>query len=372
MLITKVLSLTIPFGARLINNVLLLASQSNQAVSAAQIIKKAEESASSIVKVFDTSWQDYADGNSPIYLATVRMSLALVTALIAFWAIPYINTLINEGYSTRTIDEIVPALIAVLLLVIKNGILLAVICLAIRNASNNLNSWILVANFNGTNFRQTIQQVHLQQAQQQLFDSKAQQCLLLPPSKNEDGVDAQTICINELVKEMEKIAQENTKSDEGFSFNFNLEDFDITKIMTQALNSQIQQELKLIFSALQEAFVFLVEIAMLLNAYIAPVFVALSLLPGQSKVIYAWLSGWLALSLLKISYTIIIGITTSAILNNNDTNPLFLPLLEGILSPILALAIASGGGMALFNGLSSAGAGSLRLLIRGQISRKRH
>jgi hypothetical protein len=370
MLIIKVLYLVTPFGTGLTNNLLFLASSSNKGITAAEIIKEAEESASGIVKMLDSSWQDYVSGNSPIYLATVRASLALGTVFVSFWAIPFIKTLVNEQYSTKTIDEITFPLIGVLLLGIKNGIILAAICLSLRTASNNLNTWVLTANYNGTNFKESIAQVHLQQAQEELFESKAGQCLLLPPTKNQDGVDAQTTCVNEVVEEMKKMTQENAKSNEGFSFNINWENFNITKKMTQALNSQIKQELKLIFSAFKEAFVFLVEIAMLLNAYIAPVFLALSLLPGQSKLIYAWLSGWLALGLLKISYTIIIGITTSSIVNNNDTNPLFLPLLEGVLSPILALAVASGGGMALFNGLSSAGGGSLRLLLRGRIPRK--
>lgn len=66
-----------------------------------------------------------------------------------------------------------------------------------------------------------------------------------------------------------------------------------------------------------------------------------------------WLSGWLGLTLVLISYSITVGIIASAIVSKPSSNPLLLQLLQAIFSPLLAVAIGTGGGMAVFSAFTS-------------------
>jgi hypothetical protein len=398
MLFTETPLLLMAFGTVVINKAVLLAESTNTMTNASSIGEAAQTAGRLAFEAFNANWVELTSGKSQIYFATVKTSLAVATTLIAFWAVPFINTIIHEGYSDKTIEELIYPLVVVFMLAVNNGYLLSSTSLFFRNTTNYVNSQILETTINGIKIEQAIRQSNLNQAFKQILSEKVVECRLQPSNssfydiqdgeqrgqsskgqENNQNVDSQTVCIENAIKDVVQAAEEYNAKNQASS-NFNIVDElkkavrggaeAIAKIPAQYVNSYVQGALLVIFPTLQMGFVFLIEIASLLNAYVAPIFVALSLIPGQGKLIYVWLSGWLALALVKVSYTIIIGIATSSIVNVEDTNPLLLPLILGVLSPILALAIASGGGMALFNGLSSAGGGSLRLLLRGRIPRK--
>ena len=113
----------------------------------------------------------------------------------------------------------------------------------------------------------------------------------------------------------------------------------------------------------QWAFVNLIQISMLLTGLIGPSAVAASLLPFGGKPIFAWLTGFLSLGFAQICYNIIVGLAAVVILNANtfDTNG-FLVLIS-ILAPALALGLASGGGLAIFNIMLSGSAGMATMLV---------
>ncbi|MEL6326901.1 MAG: hypothetical protein AAFQ61_08360, partial [Cyanobacteria bacterium J06626_23] len=85
--------------------------------------------------------------------------------------------------------------------------------------------------------------------------------------------------------------------------------------------------------------------------------------------IFAWLTGFLSLGFAQICYNIIVGLAAVVILNANiyDTNG-FLVLIA-ILAPALALGLATGGGMAIFNIMLSGSAVIVtQLATRGESS----
>lgn len=376
MLFTEMPLLLMDFGAVAINKTIwLLAESTNTMTNAAGIGEAAQSAGKLAVEAFNGNWIELASGKSYIFEATVKVSLGFATILIAFWAIPWFNTIISEGYSQKSIDQLIYPLLVVFMLAIHNGHLLSSTSLLFRNTTNYVNNKILATTINGIKIEQAIRQSNLNQAFKQILSDKVTECRLQSPNeKNQNGVDLQTVCIENAAAEVVQAAEDYNAKNNANSSNLSILDDlknaiqggaeSIAKIPAQYVNSYVQGALLVILPTFQMGFIFLVEIASLINAYVSPIFVALSLIPGQSKLIHVWLSGWLGLALVKISYTIIIGIATSSIVNVEDTNPLLLPLLLGVLSPILALVIASGGGVGLFNGLAGAGGGSLRFLIR--------
>ena len=115
---------------------------------------------------------------------------------------------------------------------------------------------------------------------------------------------------------------------------------------------------KLILFAFQIAIQHMIEVSMLLTALSAPVALGISLFPMPTKPLLAWITGFLSLGMFKVSYNIIIGLVAISIVQSEigPSNTLPLTLALSILSPLLAFGIASGGGLAVFNGISQAGA----------------
>lgn len=128
------------------------------------------------------------------------------------------------------------------------------------------------------------------------------------------------------------------------------------------LGTQTRAIIHAFLMAWQWAFVNLIQISMLLTGLMGPIAVAMSLLPFGGKPIFAWLTGFLALGMAQICYNIVVGLAAVVILNANtfDTNG-FLVLIS-ILAPALALALAAGGGLAIFNIMLSGTAGMATVL----------
>jgi len=131
--------------------------------------------------------------------------------------------------------------------------------------------------------------------------------------------------------------------------------------------------------AMQSAFQLLVEVAFLLTALIGPIPVGLTILPFGAKPMFAWLSGFGAIGLCKLSLNLMTGIVATVSIQSgpDSVDPIITGILLGILSPILAFAIASGGGFAVFQSLSSTAvtvagtaAGSVSSLSRVLVARR--
>lgn len=115
----------------------------------------------------------------------------------------------------------------------------------------------------------------------------------------------------------------------------------------------------ILFLSIGYAFYWVVELAALLTALAGPLFLGISLFsPGHKPfLIYASLFGgiWFA----RFCYAIVVGFTGLIMSLNPFTPTLFFPLIAGIFGPLIALAMAGGGGMALFSIFTSSAAFAL-------------
>ncbi|MEQ8385670.1 MAG: hypothetical protein RH949_25265 [Coleofasciculus sp. A1-SPW-01] len=92
---------------------------------------------------------------------------------------------------------------------------------------------------------------------------------------------------------------------------------------------------------------------MLLTGLLGPLAVGGSLLPVGNKAIFAWLTGFFSVGMVKLSFNIINGLVAVMVLNAGDSDPMIFAFATGLISPLLSLALAAGGGMAVFNSLST-------------------
>ena len=129
------------------------------------------------------------------------------------------------------------------------------------------------------------------------------------------------------------------------------------------VGSQTRAIIHAFLMAFQWGFVNLIQISMLLTGLMGPIALAASLLPFGGKPIFAWLTGFFSLGFVQIMYNIIVGFAAVVIMNADtfDTNG-FLVVIS-LLAPALAIGLASGGGLAIFNIMLSGSAGAVTLLV---------
>lgn len=105
--------------------------------------------------------------------------------------------------------------------------------------------------------------------------------------------------------------------------------------------------------ALAIAFQWIVEVCLLLTALLGPLAVGGSLLPVGNKAIFAWLTGFFSVVMIKLCFNIISGLVATIVLNANNNDPMIFAFAIGILAPILSVVLAAGGGIAIFRSFSN-------------------
>ena len=131
---------------------------------------------------------------------------------------------------------------------------------------------------------------------------------------------------------------------------------------TQATNiyeAGITSVIKGFVLACSIAFSWLLEISLLLTAMLGPLSVGASLLPLPTKPILAWITTMYSIGIAKISFDIMTGLISDVLLNAPPSDAMAYIIFTGILAPILALALAGGGGMAVFSGLTASAAAAV-------------
>jgi hypothetical protein len=348
----------------MLNKLSLYLLQATGDTNAEDIVDGAINGSRAVVSAFNQDWQDLADNNSEVFKAVVKVCALVAVVLVSFWSLGWYSKLVREGLDTEVINEMIYPLIVCLMLTINEGNLLANTSLMFRNLSVGLNDSVLSITRNGVTLRDAIRTTNLDQAFAIAVQSQLQECETQPTSgvdDNENTINPREICKDQKINQAREEAQKY-KEKHGLSSFSNT--WNPGELAGQFVNSAVQALAWIIFSGVQAAFQYVVQVAFLLNAYISPIMLVLSLLPFGNKPIYAWIAGWLALTLVLISYSILCGIAASSIVNSSNSNPLFLQLVQALLSPILAVLMGAGGGMAIFSGFTSSGSLIARRFLR--------
>lgn len=326
-----------------------------------EILDRAIKGSEMFVNSFENDWTQIVEGTSPAYSSVVATSMLVAVVLVSLWSLSWYQMFSEEGFSTSVLSEMAMPLLVILLLS-NNGALLAKGTMALRNTTVTLNSNVLKITRNGVTLKDAIRSVNFDQSFTFAVQTALQKCEKLDDiDVDTDGTEysPRQNCIERTLStarvEGLKIRQQRGLPPGGTKKNW-------LEKGGQIINSAIQGVLFVIFSGLAAGFQYIVQLSFLLVAYIAPIFLVLSLLPVSTKAIYAWLSGWLGLTMVLVSYSIIVGISASSIVNSPSTDPILSQLIIAVLSPILAMAIGTGTAMSTFTAFSGgmrAGVGML-------------
>jgi hypothetical protein len=105
--------------------------------------------------------------------------------------------------------------------------------------------------------------------------------------------------------------------------------------------------MKPLFSAVQWAFINALELALWVDGLIAPIAIAVMLVPGRLNLFVAWFISMFTICLAQLVYTLIAGINALLIAQTNyDPGDLNFEMAIGVFAPLMSVAILGGGGIA--------------------------
>ncbi|NET38330.1 MAG: hypothetical protein F6K19_41100 [Cyanothece sp. SIO1E1] len=336
---------------------------------AGDILEQGEQASEAIAQSWDRLWDAVLAGQLYTALANIGILFALATLLLFMtqWARQMI-----EGDNARAYADFIWPLLVIVLLA-NSGSTLAAGTLEIRNIINRVNQEILSSTAAGINLEEAYRLAITVGDAEQVIIERGNQCFELQNAQERaDCFDAAAAEAEAFIGDYR--AQANTPGSlqrvlDAMRAGSNPVD-SVFRAGGALLGATFQTVTRGILIALHLAFQWLIEASMLLTATLGPLAVGGSLLPVGTKPLMAWLTGFFSLAIAKLSFNILSGIVSVAVLNAGNAHPLILPFFLGLLAPVLSLALASGGGMTLFSSLVGAGATLAGLGATGGVIRR--
>ena len=245
-------------------------------------------------------------------------------------------------------------IIVVIVLLANNGQPLATATLGLRGIINQTNQTLLASTSASIQLQEAYQQVMLKTGKGDAIQSLIAQCnAIADPTQQAD-------CLQNASKQAKEIESE-LDNDNRADWLKGISDFFNTNIFQLTVRGWLL--------ALAIAFQWIIEVCMLLTALLGPLAVGGSLLPLGNKAIFAWLTGFFSVGMIKLCFNIISGLVATLVLNTNNNDPMIFAFAIGILAPILSVVLAAGGGLAIFKSFSSIASLGLSSVITRIVTR---
>ena len=325
---------------------------------------------------WDRIWDVTINPNEPLWQACVSLGLFIAGMSVLYFGIKEARRIIYSPTWRRLIEMFLMPL-GVFIFLTGNGYFLAGSIRILRDIAYFWLGRILLITLNGIqlgNSLQTIQNTNIANARaRQIYadcldktGSLLQECLS-DPEKLQQVNDAlatlsQDTARTPLPGNLLETSQSLSSIQSHNSFNF-------ADALTSLFANQFLGLIQGFLIALQWAFVNGLEAALFLTALFSAIALGLSVIPSAGPSFVKWISGFLSLFFMQLGYVLIVGVVAT-ILNLTSQNGqsigtvisdlAFLVFLS-IIAPIMAVAIAKGGGDALFNGISRSGTALARL-----------
>ncbi|WP_013334321.1 hypothetical protein [Gloeothece verrucosa] len=325
-----------------------------------ELLNNGEVTARTIAENWNEQWLILLQNttNKNIYSSLSQLGTFLAVGTLLFFMVQWLKDVIYHEYSRPISSLIWPFIVVFLLANPGQANFLSNLTLGLRNFINTINQQIVTT----ANSEQVYQQAlnmsvaediagSLLRPCQALTGEQQSQCLVKATEKLDifllqyRNLYGDKVWITKLENKINQVKYDNGTLSET-TFN-------------ALLGSTGQTIIKNVLISWQTAFQNLIEAIMLLIAALGPLAVGASLLPVAGKPIFAWLSGFLASGIAKISFNILAIITSAVIVNGPGQDPIAEPdllwfmIFLGILAPILALIIAATANFVLFYAISN-------------------
>ena len=302
------------------------------------------------VAEWNNLWNVVFQPTGQLWSSICQFSLIIAGLSLVYTAIKALPDILNDGQWSQLAGLFVTPLMIVVFLS-NGGSLGAGSVRLVRGIGYGQISSMVQQQVAGQTF-----QVALQAMQQNAAGSNAllqiySSCNGLPPAQRQD-------CLNDPAKAQQ--AQQAMAQLGITSPPF------LGNILADPLGA-ITGILMVILYGVQWAFVNCVEAALVMTGLLFPIAFALSILPINPKPLYAWFVAIFALFSIELSYNIVTGLVATVSLNAataggpmQSGQDVAFAIFLSVFSPVLSVALGSGGGIAIFQQGQSA--------IRGAIS----
>ena len=330
-----------------------------------ELLQQSQQAAQSMADSMEELWTSVITPESSIYAEMARLGVVFAVGSMVLWGIKIVQDFVDGG-STSFLHELIWPLIVIHFLA-GNGLHLAQMTLGIRAALHNVNQELVTNVSAGYSLQEAFDTAKARGAAQAEIGALIRQCQALSGRK-------QTECIRHAAAQAEEIIQ-----------NYNLEGDWVTNLINRVVGaisearaedatdegdilSEAGDDLRTVFSPLnaligaanqsvvrglllacQQAFQQSFELALLLTGLLGPLALGGSLLPLPVKPLIAWITGMFSIGVAKLCLNIVVGFGAAIVAQSDAGDPLWFLLFIGFLAPTLAMSIAAGGGMAVWN-----------------------
>jgi hypothetical protein len=319
----------------LLSTRLILAQTQKVGEAVSKITEDGAAASVAIASAMDGLWDDVL--SSGLYAAIARLGMFFAIGTLLVFIVQWTKDMV-DGDNSKPFTELIWPIIVIVLLA-NNATVLAECTRGLREMINQTNQTLLTSTSSSIRLQEAYQQVMQQSGAESAVRGLMTQCNAIADPQQ------QTECLKNAADQAQEIAdQTNGEKKGGWFPDFGLTEFFSTNPLQLAVRGWL--------IAFSIAFQWLTEISLLLTGLLGPLAIGGSLLPVGQKAIFAWLTGFFSVGMVKLCFNIICGLVATLVLNAEANDPLIFAFATGLIAPILSLALAAGGGMAVLNSLS--------------------
>lgn len=242
-------------------------------------------------------------------------------------------------------------------LLANGGQLLADLTLGMRNIINTANEQVLTTTLAGINLNESYREANGLGGIEQQIGALVQECA------NKNG-EMLSQCLGEAQTRAETLIAQYEQINGGTAWldqlKANLSDLFAEGILGGTVNLLLAGLLSTLFSyiapillLMQIGYQHLLEASLVITGMVGPIAVGSSLLPFGAKPVFAWITAFFSVGIAKLSFNIIVGLTSVVATGNDLGNPGWFPLFCAIFAPFLSAGLAAGGGLAVWQGITT-------------------
>lgn len=328
------------------------------ALGGAELLKEGQLAAEKIAANWDELWKNVITPSSGLYVALTRMGVLFAVGSLMIWGMKIVKDIVEKD-SSEFVHEIIWPLIVVFFLS-QNGLYFAGFTLGIRDIINRTNQDVLATTSATITLQEAFQKAKNNATAQSEIGALLGQCQALTGQKQID-------CLQEADNQAQDIIEaHNLDGNWIIDLHNRVQDAIVEAQQTgentmrsgfgALIGAGITARIRSILISLQVAFQQLMEVSLLLTALLGPLAIGGSILPGAGKAVYAWLTAMFSVGMAKLCFNIVSGLAAATIVQADAGDPLWFLLFVSLLAPFLSLALAGGGGMAVWSSITSVGA----------------
>ncbi|OLP17460.1 hypothetical protein BST81_16860 [Leptolyngbya sp. 'hensonii'] len=341
--------------------------------STGQFIGSQRAAASRLIQTaWDSVWEKTVNtAQTSVYTVLLAIASAIAVFCLLFWAITWVRALLNDE-GMRPAPEFIWVILVMLLLRGPGDMNIAGLTTGMRSLINSFNAQATQLMNQTLEVDQKIAEV----ASYSGLSSRLQE--LRSRCNAEVGTEALQSCLDNTKAQAQQIIDEYRQqfpvgafADQATTL-FDTAWSNPAESVQQAINatsrltlSPVLMVIEAVSLLVQAVFQYLIEMSMLITALLGPIAVGATLLPTHAggKPIVLWLTAFWSVGLCKLCLNVVSGVATAAMYGAGE-DPVLVSMTLGIAAPILALAMAAGGGMKVFDAMSAAAGSILSLAVR--------